>query len=168
MFLQQFHTHICIYSKNKKSGEKKKVHYPPVQKIRKSLVRAFQNATASLIPARKRSSPRKNSGGGGGGGGGSGGSGVLGNVGSGIQNAVLNKVDGLFSIKDNGLFNKNKGSNSDENTGCSIVEGWTCPRGGKYAHPIDCQKYVQCSKTGAFSKDYTNTGMICYDLYFIY
>lgn len=142
----------------KKSTEKKKVHYPPVQKIRKSLARALQNVTAAVAPAAPaapaKESTRKGSGGGGG---------IIGNAASGLQNAVLNKVDGLLSIKDNGLFNKGSG-NSDTNTGCSIVEGWSCPRQGRYAHPIDCQKYVQCQKSGGpFSKDLQNTVYECED-----
>jgi len=146
----------------KKSTQKKKVRYPPVQKIRKSLARALQNVTAAVAPvapkvsgkSKKASLRSKGSGGSGGGGGG----GVV----SGIQNAVLNKVDNLLSIKDNGLFNK--GGNSDTNTGCSIVEGWSCPRRGRYAHPIDCQKYVECSKSGGpFSKELSNTVYECED-----
>lgn len=124
-----------------------------MQKIRKSLARALQNITESFT--KTRSSVRK---------GGSGsGSGIIGNAATGLQNAVLNKVDNLLAIKDNGIFNKNKGGNSDENTGCSIVEGWTCPRKGRYAHPIDCQKYVECSKSGPFSKTLTNTVYECDD-----
>lgn len=125
-----------------------------MQKIRKSLSRAFSNVTSTLVPKRHRSSPRK-------GGSGGGAAGAIGNAVGGIQNAVLNKVDNLFEIKDNGLFNK--GGNTDENTGCSIVEGWSCPRQGRYAHPIDCQKYVECSKNGAFSKDLQNTVYECED-----
>lgn len=149
-----------IHSSNtikKKIPDKKKVHYPPVQKIRKSLSRAISNVTSSLVPKRHRSSPRKGSSGGGGGA-----VGAIGNVLTGAQNAILNKIDNIQDIKENGLFNKNKG-NTDENTGCSIVEGWSCPRQGRYAHPIDCQKYVECSKSGAFSKDVSNTVFECAD-----
>lgn len=89
--------------------------------------------------------------------------GAISGAANGLQNAVLNQVDNLFAIKDNGLFNKNKGGNTDTNTGCSIVEGWTCPRQGKYAHPIDCQKYVQCTKNGVFSKQLSNTVYECAD-----
>lgn len=140
----------------KKSTEKKKVHYPPVQKIRKSLTRALQNVTAAVVPASVKSgSVRKGSDGGSGGG-------LISNAATGIKNTVLNKVDDILSIKDNGLFNK--GGNSDTNTGCSIVEGWSCPRKGIYAHPIDCQKYVQCQKNGGpFSKDLSNTVYECED-----
>lgn len=123
------------------------------------MARALQNATAAMevsssVPAKaKKAGLRKGSGGGGG---------IIGNAASGIQNAVLNKVDDLLSIKDNGLFNK--GGDSDTNTGCSIVEGWSCPRKGRYAHPIDCQKYVECSKSGGpFSKDLQNTVYECED-----
>lgn len=152
-----------------------------MQKIRKSLMRALANVTDAIhSPSKKRSSVvskgslggsgggaggglvnKGGSGGGGGGGGGGNKGGVLGSAASGLQNAVLNKVDGLFAIKDNGLFNK--GGNTDTNTGCSIVEGWTCPRKGRYAHPIDCQKYVECSRSGPFSKTLQNTVFECAD-----
>lgn len=146
----------CSTKTKKKSTEKKKVHYPPVQKIRKSLARALQNVTAAVVPSIKSGGSAK-----GGSGGGSGG-GLISNAATGLQNAVLNKVDDILSIKDNGLFNK--GGNSDTNTGCSIVEGWSCPRKGMYAHPIDCQKYVQCQKNGGpFSKDLSNTVYECED-----
>lgn len=63
-------------------------------------------------------------------------------------NAVLNAADSVLSIKDEGLggglFNK-KGDDDDV---CTIVQGWECPRLGKYAHPIDCQKWVKCSLGG--------------------
>lgn len=68
-------------------------------------------------------------------------------IASALGNGVLNKVDGLLSIKDNGLFG-NKNQQGDEDTGCTIVEGWECPRLGKYAHPVDCQRYVKCSLKG--------------------
>lgn len=119
-----------------------------MQKIRRSLARALSNITETIKPVSRK---------------GSGGGGAISGAASGIQNAVLNKVDGLLSIKDNGLFNKNKGGNTDINTGCSIVEGWTCPRQGKYAHPIDCQKYVQCQKSSIFKKEITNTVYECED-----
>lgn len=32
----------------------------------------------------------------------------------------------------------------DPNT-CKIISGWSCRGWGKYPHPVDCQKYVQCS-----------------------
>lgn len=134
---------ICSTKNKEKSVEKKKVRYPPVQKIRKGYARALQNVTT---PMGKSTSNR---------------GGAIGGAVNGVQNAVLNRVDGLLSIKDNGLFNK--GGNTDTNTGCSIVEGWTCPRQGKYAHPIDCQKYVQCSKNGVFSKEFSNTVFECAD-----
>lgn len=131
--------------RKKKTTEKKKVRYPPVQKIRKSLARALQNVTEKLVPAKARK-------------------GAIGNAASGLQNAVLNKVDDILSIKDNGgLFSKKKNQNDDTNTGCSIIEGWECPRQGRYAHPIDCQKYVQCSRQGPFNRELTNTVYECDD-----
>lgn len=137
---------VIICSKTKdKTVEKKKVRYPPVQKVRTGFSRALQNATATALK-----STNNRVGGG------------IGGAANGLQNAVLNKVDSLLGIKDNGLFNKGNG-NTDTNTGCSIVEGWTCPRQGRYAHPIDCQKYVQCSRNGVFSKDFTNTVFECAD-----
>lgn len=144
--------------KQNKTVEKKKVHYPPVQKVRKGLFSTLRNATAvSSVFARFMPTSRKGSGGGGGGG-------ALGGAASGLQNAVLNKVDGILGIKGSGgLFSKKKGGNTDINTGCTIVEGWSCPRQGKYAHPIDCQKYVQCSKNGVFSKTLSNTVFECED-----
>lgn len=42
----------------------------------------------------------------------------------------------------------NKNQQGDEDTGCTIIEGWECPRLGKYAHPVDCQRYVKCSLKG--------------------
>lgn len=158
--LISFDFHITCSKNKQKSVEKKKVRYPPVQKIRNSVSRALLNVTSAINPF-KQPSARKGSGGGGGGG--SGGGGGIGGAAMGLQNAVLNQVDKVFAIKDNGLFSKNKGGNSDTNTGCSIVEGWSCPRQGKYAHPIDCQKYVQCSKNGVFSKDLSNTVYECAD-----
>lgn len=124
-------------------NKKKVVRYPPVQKIRKSLSRGLLSAL------RKRSAAIESTrGGNGGGGGGSGGGGHgIGNIGNAVGNAFLNKVDDLLSIKDNGLFGNNSQSD-DGNTGCSIIEGWSCPRLGRYAHPIDCQKYVRCTLRG--------------------
>lgn len=151
----------CSNKEKKKAVEKKRIRYPAVQKIRSRYARALQNVTEELKPStRKKGSsdsssssvsqkPQKPSGGGGG-------------IGSGISNAVLNKVDSLLAIKDQGLFNK--GGNDDTNTGCSIVEGWECPLPkGKYAHPIDCQKYVMCQKNGLFSKEISNTVYECQD-----
>lgn len=51
---------------------------------------------------------------------------------------------GLFG--GGGLFNK-KPQDSDEDQ-CHIVSGWDCPRFGRHAHPIDCQKYVWCTFRG--------------------
>ena len=147
---QHFCTLFFNCSKEKqKAVEKKKVRYPPVQKIRNHLARALQNVSSisSSINPFKSAGSRMG--------------GAIQGAASGLQNAVLNQVDSLLSIKDNGLFNK--GGNTDTNTGCSIVEGWSCPRQGKYAHPIDCQKYVQCTKNGVFSKELSNTVYECAD-----
>lgn len=155
----------------KKAVEKKRIRYPPVQKVRNQYARALQNVTdtpkagtrigggsggsggsSSSNSGSSTSGSTSSSSGGGGGGG----------IGMGIQNAVLNKVDSLLAIKEQGLFNR--GGNSDTNTGCSIVEGWSCPLPrGKYAHPIDCQKYVMCQRSGIFSREITNSVYECED-----
>lgn len=54
-----------------------------------------------------------------------------------------NKI-GIFG---GGLFgNRKPQSNDDEQ--CHIISGWDCPRFGRQAHPIDCQKYVWCTFRG--------------------
>lgn len=56
----------------------------------------------------------------------------------------LNAVSPRFG----GWFGANKKPTSNGNT-CKIVSGWRCPRRfGKHAHPVDCQKFVQCNFRG--------------------
>lgn len=120
-------------NKDKKKSEKKKVRYPAVQKIRKSLGRKSRVANVTASARNQGGQGEKPH--------------PIKDIASALGNGVLNKVDDLLSIKDNGLFG-NKKQQGDEDTGCTIVEGWECPRLGKYAHPVDCQRYVKCSLKG--------------------
>lgn len=64
-----------------------------------------------------------------------------------VVNAGLNALDKITALPSK-LTNKNKNKDDGTDTKCKIVEGWECPRFGKHAHPIDCQKYVKCSFKG--------------------
>lgn len=106
------------------------MRYPAVQKIRKSLARGLfgnQHKRSTAIDSTR-------------GGNNGGAHGLVSNVGNGI----LNKFDDLLNIRDK--FNRS--SEDDGNTGCSIVEGWECSRLGRYAHPVDCQRYIRCTFRG--------------------
>lgn len=49
-----------------------------------------------------------------------------------------------FSPRFGGWLGFNKKQSALGST-CKITSGWSCPRSGRYPHPVDCQKYVQCN-----------------------